>query len=121
MRTAFIGLCLSFLVSCLNDVGPAGDVSGVWQASAQPFGVTLNLAQRGDSVTGTGSSWAFASPSSPTFSIAGRYSRPHLGLTFSRDTTVLAQLAGTVISPDRLVGVQAFVNGADTLTFVRQH
>src|SRR5438552_19120888 len=102
MRTAFIGLCLIFLVSCLNDVGPADDVSGVWQASAQPFGGTLNLAQRGDSVRGTGSSWACASPSSPTFSIAARHCRPHAWLTFSCDTTGLGQLAGALISPDRL-------------------
>ena len=113
--------CFMVLSGCLDGAGPAAEVGGVWTASAGPFGMTLELAQRGEAVTGTGASYAFSSPTSVTFAIAGTYFAPHLALTFTRDTLLLAEFDGTVLSGERLVGVETFVNGADTLTFVRQH
>ena len=121
MKTACAGLCLAFLVACTDSSAPTGNVAGAWVSSGQSFSVTLELAQRGDSVMGTGASFAFVNPSSSTFAIAGTYTDPHLALTFEQDTTVLAQFAGTVASDGKsMVGIETFTGGADTLTFLRQ-
>ena len=90
------------LSGCLDGAGPAAEVSGVWTASAGPFGMTLELVQRGEAVTGTGASYAFSSPTSVTFAIAGTYSAPHLALTFTRDTLLLAEFDGTVVVWDAI-------------------
>lgn len=122
MKATAAYLCLVILGSCTDSSGPSENVDGVWMASGQAFSVTLELAQRGDSVTGTGASWAFVSTSASTFAIAGSYSQPRLSLTFSQDTTVLARFAATVTSDGKsMTGVETFLGGADTLTFVRQH
>lgn len=114
MRRVSMSLGLAVLAGCVSGVGPADDVSGVWRAAHGSFGVTLELAQRRDSVTGSGAAWPVS------FSIAGTYARPRLALTFHNDTTIVARFAGTVESDSILTGVETFVNGADTLTFVRQ-
>jgi hypothetical protein len=120
MRVAtFLGLVA--LLGCTDSAAPTTDVTGIWASSDVQFGMTLELTQRGDSVQGSGSGWAFSALSSPTFAIAGKYARPQLALTFSSDTLVLAHFTGTVSADGaRLVGVETFTSGADTLIFVRQ-
>jgi hypothetical protein len=114
MRRVSMSLGLAVLAGCVTGVGPADDVSGVWRAAQGSFGVTLELVQRRDSVTGSGAAWPLS------FAIAGTYARPRLTLTFHNDTTIVARFGGTVESDSVLTGVETFVNGADTLTFVRQ-
>ena len=119
-RCSAVCVSLAVLVGCLEGAGPAGDVSGQWRAPQGSFAITLGLVQSGAAVTGTGASPAFSSPTSPTFTVTGSYDRPTISLKFVRDTTVLAEFTGTVVSQDRMVGVETFINGADTLTFIRQ-
>jgi len=112
-RLGFVGVAV--LAGCVDSVGPTRDVTGVWRASQGAFGIELDLVQHSDSVTGTG-----AASGVSTFTIAGTYLPPGLTLTFRTDTTVYAEFVGTVVNDTLLTGIETFVNGADTLTLVRQ-
>jgi hypothetical protein len=120
MKAAAVFLCLATL-ACTDSSGPSENVDGVWVASGQSFSVTLELTQRGDSVTGSGASFAFVTSAASNFAIAGSYSRPRLALAFRQDTTVLAQFTATVATDGKSMnGVETFSGGADTLRFARQ-
>jgi hypothetical protein len=121
MRRVVLGLLGAALLGCSDGVAPTADLSGTWVASQVEASTTITLVQSGTAISGSGSHWQMAKPSSGTFTVSGSYARPDVTLTFHHTDGTTSQYTGVVQSDSAIAGRELLPgNVTDSLAFKRQ-
>lgn len=126
MRSLILWLVCAALLDCTNPQESSQSLDGLWTLESAHSPVdprTLTLAQKGASVTGTGSAMGVDAPMLLT--VAGTITPPlvELTFTFTNGGGGSAHYTASLQPDGRLVGRalfnNAFGNISDSLTFVR--
>jgi len=121
MRRVVLGLLGAALLGCTDGVAPTADLSGTWVASQVEASTTITLVQSGTAISGSGSYWRMAKPSSGTFTISGSYARPDVTLTFQYADGTTSQFTALVETDSAISGQELLPSDVtNSLVFKRQ-
>lgn len=122
MRFYAIGIGATVLAcACGTKAMPALNVGGMWAAPSDAQGgmLTIMLATRNTSVTGTGT-YTVGAIRTGSLTVSGTYRQPIATLKFSYDNGETVHFVGTVVDGEQLSGQLSYRSGAAVpIKFVR--
>src|SRR5207247_10752055 len=102
MRPTLVWLACALAIGCADTLGPWSDLNGTWNALGVDTGIALELAQRGTTVSGTGTWWNAVGRTSGTLGVSGTTVAPVLELTLRYETRMTAPLTAVLDGANRM-------------------
>ncbi len=121
MRPTLVWLACALAIGCADTLGPWSNLNGTWNALGVDTGIALELAQRGTTVSGTGTWWNAVGRTSGTLGVSGTTVGPDVELTLSYETGMTARFTAVLKDANHMRGLETFSSGgSDSLFFLRR-